>query len=131
MFNMFLYFPLCRNPDKGVVVSAITELRNVHKRVPKDYTREVTFVMLNIFLMFYIPFLSKIISYDNNDPYGNDDLKECDPRKLPCCSSREATLEKSHKKVVCLFVKIYSGLSICLSIYSSVYLLCICVCQNA
>ncbi len=56
MFNMFLYFPLCRNTDKGVVVGAVTELGDVYKRVPKDYTGEVTFVMLNIVLMFLFHF---------------------------------------------------------------------------
>ncbi len=56
MFNMFLYFPLCRNPDKGVVVGAVTELGDVYPGVPKDYTGEVTFVMLNIILMFLFHF---------------------------------------------------------------------------
>ncbi len=56
MFNMFLYFPLCRNPANGVVVGAVTELGDVYKGVPKDYTGKVTFVMLNIIFMFLLHF---------------------------------------------------------------------------
>ncbi len=52
VFNMFLYFPLCSNPDKGFIVSAVRELGDVYPGVPKDYTGKVTFVMLNIVLMF-------------------------------------------------------------------------------
>ncbi len=60
----------------------------------------------------------------------NDDLKGCDPRKLPCCSSRGAHWKKGHKKV-CLFVKISFNtidMSVCLSIV--VFIFCVFVCLS-
>lgn len=93
VFNTFLFFLACRNPDKGKIVSVIKDFSDMYAGVPKNYTGEVTFVMLNIVLMFviiiiiiiilYLITIISYVNYDNYDPTG------CDPKELPGCSSRE------------------------------------------